>query len=161
MVVDDVAARAMWGAYVATGAVPAGTLPVGVEAFGDGPALADELIALVLAGRKRATATLVAELELADEAPPAVGDHWVMCDGAGAPRCVLRTTSVDAVRFDAVDEDFARAEGEDDGSLVAWRAGHRAYWERVSARTGVPFDGSSVVLAERFTVVWPPEVADA
>ncbi|QIK83327.1 ASCH domain-containing protein [Sanguibacter sp. HDW7] len=159
--VDLDAANAMWDAYVATGAVPAGTAPVAFDVFGDGPALADELLGLVLEGRKRGTATLEAEVTHVGEIAPAVGDHWVMCDGSGVPRCILRTTAVDAVPFDDVGEDFARSEGEGDGSLATWRAGHRAYWERMSVRTGVPFGGDSIVLAERFTVVWPPEVADA
>lgn len=150
----------MWDAYVATGGATSGVDPVGIEAFGDSPQLADELLGLVLAGRKRGTATLEAELGASGDPAPAVGDHWVMCDGAGAPRCVLRTTKVDAVRFDDVDESFARTEGEGDLSLEQWREGHRRYWQRVAARVGVPFGPDSIVLAERFVVVWPPEVAD-
>ncbi|MGP7961396.1 ASCH domain-containing protein [Sanguibacter sp. A247] len=157
---DLAAAQAMWRAYAASGAVPADTRPVGIESFGDSPRLADELLHLVLTGAKRGTATLEAEVTAGGETAPAVDDHWVMCDGAGMPRCVLRTTTVEAVRFDEVDEDFARAEGEGDLSLESWREGHERYWKRAAVRLGVPFGPGSIVIAERFVVVWPPEVAD-
>lgn len=152
----------MWDAYVAS--LPAGRPAPGtwvVDSFGDSPALADELLGLVLEGTKRATAALAVEYELAGNPVPAAGDHWVVCDGAGTPRAVLRTTEVRHVPFRDVDAQLARDEGEGDRSLEWWRREHRRYWERVGAESGFELSETSVVVAERFCVVWPPDVADA
>lgn len=67
--------------------------------FGDSPALADELLALVVAGVKRATS---GPPDPAD--PVRVGGHWVVLDGAGVERLVLRTTEVRTGRLDCVDD---------------------------------------------------------
>ncbi|MCF6736904.1 hypothetical protein, partial [Blastococcus sp. KM273129] len=75
---DRTAALAMYRAYAATLPAPPLEEPA-VERFGDGAALADELIGLVLAGTKRATAALVVDF-LDDGQPlPRIGGHWVAC----------------------------------------------------------------------------------
>lgn len=93
--------------------------------YGDSPALADELLALVLAGRKTATCWAAREGLLT-----AVGKRMVACDGQARPRAVIETVSLTQRRFDEVDADWARLEGEGDGSLAAWRDAHRAYFTR-------------------------------
>jgi uncharacterized protein YhfF len=99
-------------------------------AFGDGahpadPALADELLVLVLAGTKTATCWDARD----GLKGSAVGGCWVVLDGARSPRAVVRTTALHQCRFDAVAADFAFAEGEGDRSLDDWRRQHRAYFE--------------------------------
>ena len=95
-------------------------------AFGDGPELADELLALVLAGKKTATCWAAAEGPKGTE----VGKAWVVKDGAGRPRCVIETVELTQRRFDEVEEDFAYDEGEDDRTLAAWRREHEVYFRR-------------------------------
>ena len=77
--------------------------------FGDSPELADELLALILAGGKRATCSSLAACEA--DIMPTVGEVSVILDGAGVPRCAIRTTEVEIMAFEDVGEDFARAEG--------------------------------------------------
>ncbi|HEY9219447.1 MAG TPA: ASCH domain-containing protein [Phenylobacterium sp.] len=78
------------------------------DRFGDTPALADELLALIIAGKKRATCWSAAEgLRRAR-----VGKSWVAEDGQRRPRVVLRTTELREGRFDQVDASFAADEGE-------------------------------------------------
>ncbi|WP_392354968.1 ASCH domain-containing protein [Brevundimonas sp. LF-1] len=77
--------------------------------FGDSPELADELLTLVLAGGKRATCSSLASCEA--DIMPTVGEVSVILDGAGVPRCAIRTTEVEIMPFEQVSEDFARAEG--------------------------------------------------
>jgi len=96
--------------------------------FGDDPALADELLALVLAGAKTATCGAVRDYGPGKEAMPEVGRRDVVLDGAGRPAAVIETVSLERRRFADVPEDFALAEGE--GDFAAWRAGHVAYFER-------------------------------
>jgi uncharacterized protein YhfF len=75
--------------------------------FGDNPALANELAALVLEGRKRATCWAACEGLLTT-----VGKRMVMPDGSGRPRAVLETVELNQCHFDDVDEQFAFDEGE-------------------------------------------------
>lgn len=96
--------------------------------FGDSPALADELLALVLAGKKTATCGAVRDYGAGKEAMPEVGRRDVVLDGAGKPAAAIETISLEVRRFGDVPEDFALAEGE--GDFAAWRSGHIAYFER-------------------------------
>ncbi|TNC19203.1 ASCH domain-containing protein [Georgenia sp. 311] len=131
-----------------------------VDRFGDSAELSDELLAIVLNGTKRATADLVAEFAARGEALPRVGSHWVACDGAGAPRAVLRSTELRLGTIGDADEDFARDEGEGDRTLQSWLREHRRYWERTCAARGEAFTDEHEIVFERFRVVWPPEIAD-
>ena len=58
----------------------------------------------------------------------------------------IETTDVRVVPFDAVDAEFAHAEGEGDRSLAWWRAAHTAYFGR-------SLDGTSLVVCERFRLI--------
>lgn len=161
VVLDRAAAHRMLEQYRAT--VP-GLPPqedVDVSWFGDSPGLADELLAFVTGGTKRATAGLVAEYAHEGERLPRVGDHWVVCDGSGAPSVVLRTTELRVGPLSSVDERFAWDEGEYDRSLETWLDGHRRFFRRSCERIGIDFSDDLEVCFERFRVVWPPEHADS
>ncbi|PJJ71634.1 uncharacterized protein YhfF [Diaminobutyricimonas aerilata] len=155
------AAKRMWDDYVATDPSGLAAAPeYTVESFGDSPRLADELLELVIDGRKRATAGLVADFVHGGELLPRIGGHWIVCDGAGEPRVILRTVELRVGPFTSVDERFAFDEGEDDRTLESWQDAHRRYFTRVSAARGEEWSENDEVSFERFRVVWPPEHAD-
>lgn len=134
-----------------------------IEPFGDSDAMADELLDVVLTGTKRATASLLAEYELDGEDVPSAGSHWVVVDGSGADRIVLRTTEVRVGPLDSVDDSFAYDEGEGDRTRDAWLDDHRRYFDRQVQQRGIPASDGIDALAcvfERFSIVWPPELAD-
>ena len=112
-------------------------------AFGDGPALADELLDLVMKGIK--TATCSTEDEPNTSKP---GERWIVLDGRGEPRCVIESTEVSYRRFDQVDAAFARDEGEGDRSLAHWRDAHRRYFGRLGK-----FRDDMMLMCERFRLV--------
>jgi uncharacterized protein YhfF len=128
--------------------------------FGDDPATQDELAELVLHGPKRATTSAFRDYELEGQKVPEAGDLCVVTNGRGEPVCVYRSTRVDVARFGDVDDAFAWDEGEGDRSLDDWRRGHLDYFVPQFAAQGLTFDDDTLVVLERFTVVWPPEVAD-
>jgi uncharacterized protein YhfF len=111
--------------------------------FGDGPALADELLALVLAGRKSATCWAAQEGLLTEP-----GKRMVVRDGAGRPRAVIETVELTQRRFHEVDQAFAFDEGEDDRTLASWRAAHEVYFTRLGQ-----FAPDMLLWCERFRVV--------
>ncbi len=131
-----------------------------LECFGDSPELADELIAFVTDGPKRATAGLVAAYAADGDPLPRIGAHWVACDGSGAPRVVLRTHELRIGPLDSVDAQFAWDEGEYDRSLESWLDGHRRYFRRECERIDIAFSDHLEVVFEWFSIVWPPELAD-
>jgi len=112
-------------------------------AFGDGAALADELLGLVVKGIK--TATCSTEDEPNTSTPD---ERWVVLDGKGEPRCVIESTEVTYRRFGEVDAAFAYEEGEGDRSLAHWRDAHRRYFGRMGK-----FSDDMMLMCERFRLV--------
>jgi uncharacterized protein YhfF len=112
-------------------------------AFGDRPALADELLDLVIRGVK--TATCSTEDEPNTSTP---GQCWIVLDGRGKPRCVIESTEVTYRRFGEVDATFAFEEGEGDRSLDYWRNAHRIYFGRQGK-----FREDMMLMCERFRLV--------
>jgi len=122
--------------------------------FCDNQQDADELVALVLAGVKRATAGCLLSYELDGDPIPQVGEFSVVTDWTGHARCVIRATSVEVVAFSDVSEEFAAAEGEGDGSLEYWQEAHRAAFGRELALTGRALGADTRVVCEQFEVVF-------
>jgi len=151
----------MWRAFAATQA--SDPTPRWCEAFffGDSAALADELAALVMQGRKRATAAALWAHEAEGSQPPAPGALSIVTLFDGTPQCVVETVSVDIRPFDQVDAAFAADEGEGDGSLDFWRRAHQAFFERECTQLGRRFVPDMPVVCERFRVLYPPALADA
>jgi uncharacterized protein YhfF len=117
-------------------------------AFGNTAELADELLALVLAGKKTATCGALWQYESEHWPMPKPGELSIVVDSARHPRVVVETVSVEVKRFDEVDSDFARDEGEGDLSYEYWRNAHEEYF-RGQGR----FSPDMQVVCERFRVV--------
>jgi uncharacterized protein YhfF len=112
-------------------------------AFGDSPELADQLLDLVLKGIKTATCSTEDEPNTSTQ-----GEHWIVLDGRGMPRCVIETTEIAYRRYNDVDAAFARDEGEGDRSLAYWRKAHRRYFGRQGK-----FSEDMMLMCERFRLV--------
>ena len=147
---DPETVEAFWARYLAASDEPGEVRWSVVERFGDTPAMADQLLALVVDGPKRATAGALADYESDDEPLPAVGDRWIVLDGRGTPRAVLETTEVRVGPLSSVDEAFAWDEGEGDRTRADWLRGHTAYFERRYRELGLRFDDDIAVVFERF-----------
>ncbi|TCK23818.1 uncharacterized protein YhfF [Ancylobacter aquaticus] len=144
----------LWARYRAVNADAPMEAPAAFH-FCDNAEDANLCLALVLAGVKRATATSLAEVRLARAALPQPGEFFLVTDWAGEARAVIRTISVEIRRFSEVDEEFARLEGEGDGTLAWWREAHLAYYRRVLAGSGHVVDGDLEIACERFERVFP------
>jgi uncharacterized protein YhfF len=94
--------------------------------FGDSPELADELLELVLVGKKTATCWAASEGDKGVQ----VGKPWIVNDGQRRARAVIETVEFTRRRFEEVDETFAHDEGEGDRSLSWWREAHTGYFTR-------------------------------
>ncbi len=112
-------------------------------AFGNSAEMADRLLALVIAGAKRATCWSIADGEQTH-----VGKQMIVLDGSGTPRAIIETLTLEQRRFCDVDWDFAREEGEGDQNLAEWRDGHQRYFERNGG-----FSEDMMLWCERFRLV--------
>jgi uncharacterized protein YhfF len=133
-----------------------GPTPRFLEAFyfDDNELSANELAALVLAGRKQATAGLLWSHEKGNRPLPQAGDFSIVTDFSGKPVCVIETCKVEIVPFEEVTAEFAAIEGEGDGSLQYWRKAHDAFFERECKRIGRTPDPRMPVVCEQFKVVF-------
>jgi len=152
------ATEEFWAAYKA--AVTLNHDCYTVVQMGDSPEMALELADLMLAGTKRATASLVRDFETTGEALPQPGDYVIVVDGAGMPRCIWQTTEVTIKPLIEVDDAFAWDEGEGDRTRASWLNGHRRYLARQARREGFTIDDQIPTVFERFKIVWPIDAAD-
>ena len=124
------------------------------EGWGDGPALADELGALIVQGTKTATCSALWEWEAEENPIPQPGLITIVLDGRGEPLCIVETVEVTIRKYNEVDADFAREEGEGDLSLNYWREAHGSYFSRVLRKIGKEFSEEMPLVCERFRVIY-------
>ncbi len=149
--------ESFWQLFLASRQGGAGTPPSTYTSwsFCDNEESANELGALVQQGIKTATCSLVWGYEAEGEPMPAAGDLSVITNWAGDPLCIIETTEVVIRRFNEVDEQFARDEGEGDRSLSFWREAHWGFFSRECAAIRREPAETMPVLCERFRVVFP------
>ena len=123
--------------------------------IGDTPELKQELLNLVLEGKKRAATSLVKEGELEGWPEPEVGQYNIILDGCDKPAAVIKTVSVRRCRFSEVDEEHACWEGEDERSLDSYVREHTKYYTRRGEALGFKFTPEMEVILERFELVYP------
>lgn len=125
------------------------------EGWGDGPALADELGALVAQGTKTATCSALWEWQAEGNPIPQPGLVTIALDGRGEPLCIVETVEVTVRKYNEVGAEFARDEGEGDLSLDYWREAHRNYFSRVlPTKTDKEFSEEMPLVCERFRVIY-------
>lgn len=147
------ALAAFWSGFLETCGRPEQTPLADVFHFADNEADATELAALVLAGTKVGTASLVWMYDARGDAVPAAGDLCIVTAWTGAPLCILETTQVTVAPFEEVTATFAASEGEGDRSLDHWRRVHWDYFGRECARLGRTPSQCMPVVCENFRVV--------
>ncbi len=124
------------------------------EGWGDGPEMADELGLLIAQGTKTGTCSALWEWEAEGDPIPEVGLVTIVLDGKGGPLCIVETMEVSIRKYNEVDADFARAEGEGDLSLAYWREAHRNFFSRVLPKIGKEFSEEMPLVCERFKMIY-------
>lgn len=127
--------------------------------FGDNPEMAQELGNLVQAGIKTATTGLLWEYEAEGELIPRPSDVEIVVNWEGEILAVVETISVAVLAFSDVDAEFAKAEGEGDGSLEYWRQTHWSFFSRLCKQINREPVESMPVVCERFRLLYTPASA--
>ena len=128
--------------------------PYETWAFGGEDKAKDELIKLVLCGRKFGTASAYDEYveEEALDNLPKVGDYSVLLWANGEAACVIKNYEVYIRPFECVPPFHAYAEGEDDRSLESWKDIHTKFFNSRLEAMGKTLDGKSLIVCEQFSV---------
>ena len=143
-----------WAAFLADAELDPNTPHLEPWSFGDSDEIADELLELVLHGPKRATASVVAEYELAGEPLPQLGELSIVTDSSHRPRAVLRTTDLRVGPLSSVDDQFAWDEGEGDRSRDYWLRVHTDCFTRLYEELGLEFTPDIETVFERFDLIY-------
>ena len=114
---------------------------------------ANNLLALVLAGKKRATASSLYAFAAEQMELPKPGSLSIVTDWAGVPHCVIETTAVTILPFREVTFEICSREGEDD-SLESWQRGHTRFFTEDGKALGYEFSEDMPVVFEDFEVVY-------
>ena len=112
----------------------------------------NQLLDLVLAGKKRATSSSLLSYRMEGEEIPKAGDLSVITDWDGVPRCVVMTTAVRVMRYGDITFAIAKLEGEDD-SLESWRRTHERFFRSEGEELGYTFSEDLKVVFEEFEVI--------
>jgi uncharacterized protein YhfF len=112
--------------------------------------MATELAHLVVAGIKRAAASLACDYGEGREPIPRPGDFVIMLDGQKRPRFIWRTTEVTIKPLSQVEGAFAWDEGEGDRTRNWWLDAHRRYFARQASRERFELDDDILAVFERF-----------
>jgi uncharacterized protein YhfF len=105
-----------------------------------------KLVEAVLRGEKTATTGLLEEYEAEGEEVDRPGDRCALLDYDDQPVAIVEVTEARVLPAAAVDELFARDEGEGFESVEEWRLAHERFFER-------PIGPDTQVVAVRFRVV--------
>lgn len=124
------------------------------EGWGDEPEMADELGTLIAAGTKTATCSALWEWEAEGGTLPEPGFITIVIDGSGRPLCIVETVEVTVRKYNEVDAEFAREEGEGDLSLRYWREAHRNFFSRLLPKIDKEFSEEMPLVCERFRLIY-------
>ena len=153
---EEPAVRDYWRSYLDSRKPELSTKGLEYEAwaFGNTSEMADDLGDLVKRGVKIATASLAWAYQAEGEPYPEVGELSIILDGRGDPICIVETTDVEVIAFNAVGEKHAFEEGEGDRSLDYWREVHWAFFAEECNSISREPAGDMPVVCERFRLVY-------
>ena len=121
---------------------------------GKGSGIEDELVALVVEGKKTATCSWYEAYAVEDVPLPKVGQQSYVMDSKDKAICVLEYTSIDIKKFLEVDEQFAFDEGEGDRSYEHWKMAHENFFSNYGEEIGLKWNSETQhVVCERFKVL--------
>ena len=121
-------------------------------AFCGGGPVADELLSLVLEGKKFGTASIYEDYLLEGDDIPGEREYSIVLDSKGDAACVIRNFEVKVEPFYRVSEYHGYSEGEEERNLIAWRRIHDNYWKPDFERLNIASAENCHVVLEKFTV---------
>lgn len=124
--------------------------------FGDGvdTEMADELVNLVLAEKKRGTCSVFDFYKMNKETLPQIGQFDIILNGQGEPVAIIQIKKIELVQMDSIGEEFALSEGEGDLTYKYWYDEHKKFFMNEAESLGVEFNTQMELICENFEVVY-------
>ena len=113
----------------------------------------DELVSLVVSGKKTAFFSSYATFAIDGEPLPVSGELYIVVDRANNPRCVIELQSVEVIPFNEITWEMAKQEGEDE-NMTDWRNKEQEYLEEEGAVLGFSFTPDIKLVFQTFRVVY-------
>lgn len=153
--ISDQAAR-LWRRFLASDECPPDARKSFYETFriGSDERDADVGAKLILSGAKTATSSLLWEFEAMQKDLPKVGSLSIVEDGSGQPVCIVQTTFIETISFCEVDDAFAQAYSECDGTRKGWYREFRPCYSKVCESMGKELVDETPLVCERFEVLF-------
>ena len=123
---------------------------IGFEAKGF---IGDELLTLVLAGKKTALFSSYSTFAIDNEPLPVSGELYLVLDRAGQPQCVIEFENIQILPYNEVTWEMAKLEGEDE-NLDAWKERQQEYLEEEGNILGFDFSPDIKLVFQEFKVVY-------
>lgn len=123
--------------------------------FGDNPELKQEMIELILNGKKRTSTNLLIESKLAGYPDSRIGAYHIILDGEDNPTAVIRTVQLTLGKLEDVSDDHAYWEGEGDRTRETYLNEHIKYYKRIGEQLGFEFNLDLELEFERFKLIYP------
>lgn len=117
---------------------------------------ANDLLKLVLEGKKKATASSLEAYRKENEKLPIPGDYSIVTDFDGNPYAVIQTTAVTILPYRFMTFDICKREGEDD-TLESWQNNHKKFFTEEGKAIGYKFTDSMLVVFEDFELLYQEE----
>lgn len=138
-----------WQQFLTAKGLPQDTQYAEVFHFEMSEYWANELLRLVMRGKKRATSSSLWGYEIEGDKLPVRGQYSIVTDWDGMPRCVIKTTAVKVLPFKDVTFELAVREGED-ASLEDWQKSHVSFFTEEGNALGYEFTWDMPVIFEEF-----------
>ena len=138
-----------WKRFLIENNLPKDTKCFEAFKFGSTDKQADELLNLVLQGKKIATTSPYFE----DEAYSHKGEYSIVLDSKNIPRCVIQTTRGRIMMFKDMTYDVCKLEGEDE-VLETWIENHVAFLKEEYDERNLDFNFNVPIYFEEFKVVY-------
>lgn len=143
-----------WSAYCKSNELPPNeTTFAGDISFEASGFVNDEILALVLAGKKTAIFSSLATYIADNDVIPIAGEYYVVLDRAKNPRCIIELISVNVIPFAEVTWEMARQEGMDT-DLEEWQSRKMEELEEEGDFIGFDFSPALKLVFQTFRVVY-------
>ena len=127
--------------------------PHDADMFGT-PEIADELLMLVLSGRKKATCMLARWVAVGEIGLPVPGILSIVTDANERPACIIETTRVTVKPVNKVTAHFAWREGEGNRTVSDWLRMHRQFFRQEARHYGFAYQDTDLAIFEEFELLW-------
>lgn len=115
--------------------------------------LNDELMALVLSGKKTAFFSSMSTYIIDEEPLPVSGELYIVVDRNNHPKCVIEFANIQIVPYNEVTWQMAQKEGEDE-DLQAWKNKQRDILEEEGQIVGFEFTPDIRLIYQEFRVIY-------